>query len=134
MTRNKIVVRYQDGRILKGFTADFMPNKAVFHVAPEDDQQGSPLVTVSLQECKAIFFVKDFTGNASYQDKKEFDPNKTTGGRKIKVVFKDDETLVGTTQGYQPGRPGFFVFPADPQSNIDRSYVISAATKHVSFI
>jgi hypothetical protein len=55
-------------------------------------------------------------------------------GRKIRVRFKDGEVLVGTTQGYQPGRPGFFLVPADPGSNIERCYVISAATDEVTFL
>jgi hypothetical protein len=50
------------------------------------------------------------------------------------VVFQDGETLVGTTQGYDPTRPGFFVIPADPASNNDRCFVVTRATKTVSFI
>jgi hypothetical protein len=50
------------------------------------------------------------------------------------VVFKDEELLVGTTQGYQPGRPGFFVYPADTQSNNERCYVVSTAAKEVSIL
>ncbi len=134
MEQNKIVVRYTDGRIVKGFTVDFMPAKEMFHVTPAGSQPGGKAVTVSVKECKALFFVKDFAGNPQYQDRKEFEPGRGVGGRKIRVTFKDAETLVGTTQGYQPGRPGFFLFPADPNSNIDRSFVVSAATKEVSFL
>ncbi len=134
MIQNKIVVRYLNGKIVKGFTTDFMPNKEMFHLAVADAQPGSPLVTVNLKECKALFFVRDFDGDATRNDKKEFDPMKSAGGRKIKVVFKDNETLIGTTQGYDPSRQGFFFFPADSESNNERSYVIIAATKEVSFI
>jgi len=134
MVQNKIVVRYLKGDLIKGFTADFMPNKEVFHLTPGDAPPGSPPLTVNIKDCKALFFVKDFEGDAKYNDRKEFDPARNLGGRKIRVVFKDNEVMVGTTQGYQPGRPGFFVFPADPKSNIDRSFIVSAATKEVSFI
>ncbi len=132
--QNKIVVRYRDGRLMKGFTSDFMPNKDVFHVVPMDAPPDAKPGTVNMQELKAVFFVKDFVGNSGYNDKKYFDPAKPIAGRKIKVVFKDGETLVGTTQGYQPGRQGFFVFPADPQSNMERSYVVSLAVTSVSFL
>jgi hypothetical protein len=134
MIQNKIVVHYQDGRVMKGFTSDFMPNKDIFHLVPMDIPPGSLPLPVSVPESKAVFFVKDFKGNPQYQDKKEFDSTKPAMGRKIKVVFKDGELLAGTTQGYQPGRPGFFVFPVDQQSNIDRCFVVSAATKSVSFV
>jgi hypothetical protein len=50
------------------------------------------------------------------------------------VVFKDSEVILGTTQGYQPGRPGFFIFPADPRSNNERVYVVSSATQEISFV
>ena len=132
--QNKIVARYQDGRMLKGVTADFMPNKEVFHLVPVDAHPGDKPVTVNISELKAVFFVKDYAGNAQYKEKQQFDPSKPLAGRKIKVVFKDGETMVGTTQGYQPGRQGFFVFPADQQSNAERFYVVSASAKEVSFV
>ena len=46
----------------------------------------------------------------------------------------DGEVLVGTTTGYQPGRPGFFLVPADGDANIERCYVVTAATKDVGFL
>ncbi len=134
MIQNKVVVRYLDGRVLKGVTSDFMPNKDSFHLTPRDAKPDAQIHTVTIKDCKAVFFVKDFLGKPEYQDKKEFQADKTVGGRKIKVVFNDKEVLVGTTQGYQPGRPGFFLFPADPESNIDRCFVITAATQTISFI
>jgi len=134
MIQNKIVLRYQDGRVMKGFTTDFMPNKDIFHLLPMNAPPSSKPVPVMVQEFKAVFFVKDFMGDPMYHDKKEFEPAKPISGRKIKVVFKDGELLIGTTQGYQPGRSGFFVFPADSKSNIDRCYVVASATRAVSFV
>ena len=52
----------------------------------------------------------------------------------IKVEFKDSETLIGYTSGYSPGRVGFFVFPADPEDNNEKVFVVTAATKDVSFL
>jgi hypothetical protein len=132
--QNKIVVRYQDGRILKGTSADFMPNKDLFHIVPMDSPPGKKPEEIHAHELKAVFFVKDYNGNAQYKKRNEFSPGSSVAGRKIKVVFKDEELLVGTTQGYQPGRPGFFVFPADTQSNNERCYVVATAAKEVSFL
>jgi hypothetical protein len=134
MIQNKIVVRYQDGRMSKGYTSNFMPNKDIFHLLPLDAPAGSKPLDVYVNVLKAVFFVKDFNGDSQYQEKKTFDTVKPVVGKKIKVVFKDGEELVGTTQGYQPGRPGFFVFPADPGSNLDRVFIFSAATRMVSFV
>ncbi len=134
MIQNKIVVRYVDGQLLKGVTSDFFPNKDIFHVMPTEAPQGSKPVELSTQNLKAIFFVKGYEGNPDYKDKKEFDSGKAPVGRKIKIVFKDGELMVGTTNGYQPERPGFFIVPADPNSNIERCYILTSATQEVSFI
>lgn len=129
---NKVVVRFADGRILKGMTADFFPNKDLFHVSEAGTAPGTEPLEVRTSELKALFFVKDYAGNPGYQEAKEF--VRPPVGRAIRVVFKDGEVLVGTTTGYQPGRPGFFVEPADPGSNNERCFVISSATQEVSFI
>ena len=55
-------------------------------------------------------------------------------GLKIKVVFLDGETVVGTTQGYQPSRPGFFMVPADPDDNNERCYIVAAAAQSVTLL
>lgn len=134
MIQNKIVVRYQDGRLLKGITNDFFPNKDFFHMELMDALPGSKSLVLRVIELKAVFFVKGFGGNPNYNDKKEFDPAKSSVGRRIKVVFKDGELMVGTTTGYQSDRPGFFIVPADPDSNVERCFVVKAATQEVSLI
>ena len=134
MIQNKIVARYQDGRILKGYTGDFLPTKPAFHMTPIDAPRDAKPFDVQIAELKAIFFVKDFVGNRERKEIHEFPAGKPVVGRKIRVVFQDGETLVGTTQGYDATRPGFFVMPADPNSNNDRCFVVTRATKQVSFI
>jgi hypothetical protein len=134
MIQNKIVIHYQDGRLAKGITNDFFPNKESFHLIPADTYSGTIPMDVRVPELKALFFVRKFDGNPHYEDKKEFDPAKNLIGRKIKVTFKDGELMVGVTNGYDPNRPGFFVTPVDPISNIDRCFVVKAATREVSFL
>lgn len=130
---NKIVARYADGRMVKGTTVDFFPTKDLFHVSVTD-KEGSRLVEISLKDLKALFFVKDFAGNPGHVLKNDFDPARPTPGRRIKVVFKDGEVMVGTTTGYQPGRPGFFIVPADTGANTERCYVVASSTQDVSFV
>jgi len=134
MIQNKIVVRYQDGRIVKGTTGDFLPTKPVFHLTLIDAPRDAKPLEVQIAEVKAIFFVKDFVGDRERKKVQEFPTGKSVVGRKIRVIFQDGETLVGTTQGYDANRPGFFVIPADPSSNNDRCFVVTRATKQVSFI
>jgi hypothetical protein len=130
---NKVVVRFADGRIVKGTTADFFPNKDIFHVSVEAAPDGDKPLEVNTQDLKALYFVKDFEGNPQHGEGNQFDPSRPPAGRPIKVVFNDGEVLLGTTTGYQPKRPGFFVVPADASSNNERCYIVAAATKEVSF-
>lgn len=131
---NKVVARFADGRTVKGTTADFVPAKDLFHLNVMTDPVGAKPVEVHLRDLKALFFVKDFTGDSHHVDSNEFDPSRPPAGRKIRVEFADGEILVGTTTGYQPGRPGFFVMPADSGANMERCYVVTAATKKVNFL
>jgi hypothetical protein len=131
---NKIVARFADGRMLKGFTADFVPTKDRFHVSVAEAPAGSKPIQVEVKDLKALFFVKDFAGNAIHRDRNEFDPTRPPAGRKIKVLFKDGEVMIGTTVGYQPGRAGFFLVPADPEANTERCYVVSGAAESITFI
>lgn len=133
MTPNKVVAHYHDGRTLKGFVADFFPNKEVFHLVPSDTPKAAA-VTVRFNELKALFFVKDFKGNSPYHDRKEFKSDRAVIGRKIQVIFKDGEILLGTTQGFHSDRPGFFLIPADPRSNNERCFVFVAATRKIAFV
>ncbi len=134
MIPNKIVARYQDGRVLKGFTADFLPTKPLFHLTPIDAPPGAKGLAVQFADLKAIFFVRDLAGNPQRSDVQEFRPDKPAIGRKIRVDFRDGETIVGTTQGYDPSRPGFFIIPADQGSNNERCFVITSATQRVTFL
>ena len=131
---NKVVARFADGRTIKGSTADFVATKPAFHVAVADSPPRSKPVLVEIKDLKAVFFVKDLVGKPQQQDRQAFDPVHPVVGRKIKVVFQDGELLMGTTQGYKPGRPAFFLVPADRQSNIERCLVVVAATKEIAFL
>ena len=78
--------------------------------------------------------MKDFAGTPAHKSRNDFAEGRAAAGRKIQVVFKDGETLAGTTQGYQPGRPGFVMVPADPDANTERCYVVAAATKSITLL
>ena len=126
----KVVIRYLDGRVMKGFTQDFFPNKDRFHLHHAAKSSGES-VEVMLKDLKAIFFVQDFEGNAQYSERKSYGEGERAQGRKVEVTFADDEMLVGSTMGYDPNRPGFFIFPADPKSNNIRVFAVSSSVKKV---
>lgn len=133
MTHNKVVIRFRDGRLLKGSVSDFTPNRDLFHFKPTLAAPREKPLEVRFAELKALFFVRDFAGNPQRAEKRDSDPSPPAAGRRIRVVFQDGEVLVGTTNGYQPERLGFFVVPADRGSNNERCFVISSAAQQVSF-
>jgi len=129
MPGNRVVARFRDGRTVKGTTTDFLPTRDTLHI-----HTNGTVDTVQLAELKALFFVRDLVGDPGRQDSNEFDLARTVVGRKIRVEFADGEVLVGTTQGYQPERAGFFVVPADHDTNHERVFVLRASTRSVSLL
>lgn len=124
-----IVARFQDGKVLKGTSADFFPNRDQFHLRPTD---GGDVETVDIKDLKGVFFVNSFDGDAENRGRSDVD--RVGLGRKIQVDFKDGETLIGYTSGYSPGRKAFFVFPADPDSNNERAFIVTESTLKVAFL
>ncbi len=129
---NRIVARFQDGRVMKGFTTDFLPTKDRFHLTLEEQGAASVPIEVRVPELKALFFVKTFAGDSGHQ--RANDSGQGGPGRRLRVVFKDGEVMVGTTQGYDRSRPGFFVIPVDKGGNNERCFVVASATAEVTFV
>ena len=127
----KVVIRFADGRILKGYTNDFFPKKPAFHVGRGPSERGSQ---VAVDDLKAIFFVRDFEGDPDYVDRKEFTGQQSRFGKKMEITYYDGEVAVGSVLGYDPQRAGFFMVPSDDNSNNLKVFVVSAAVKHIRFL
>jgi len=127
---NKVVVRYLDGRVQKGTTEDFFPNRPSFHLRPLNSGE---VVDVLSKDLKAVFFVKDFVGDSTRTDARGFGRATVdiSRGKKIAIRFKDGELVFGFTLTYMPDRSGFFITPADPSSNNMRAYVLTHAAREI---
>jgi len=125
-----IVVRFKDGHVMKCFTKDFYPNKDNFHITSEDG------VThiLKISELKAIFFVKSLKGDKYRRDKNRFSVTSKVAGKKVGIKFKDGEKLVGTALNYNTKNKGFFVTPADEESNNEKVFIISNAVEKIVFV
>jgi len=119
-----------NGRILKGRLTSFQQSSGFVRII---DQATGFVESVRLDELKAVFFVRDFSGTPGHSDQKSFPPRPEYGRRTV-VRFQDGEELWGYTQGYSAERVGFFLFPADKSSNNERVYVVSASMESIRFL
>jgi hypothetical protein len=131
--RNRVVVHFKDGRVLKGYTHNFTPLKETIHLTSEQDKDTEDIYEISTADLKAIFFVKTFEGDKDYVEKKRFDEvdNPDLRGMKVKAEFSDGEIIRGTSLGYSRERKGFFIVPVDPQCNNERIYVLADALEDI---
>ena len=126
----KVVARYADGRLVKGYTFDFGPSQRRFHIFEQPFADG-PSVTVVVSELKAVFFVRDLVGNPARQDAQKFPAGGGLSGPHVEVRFRDGEVMVGAADSPMEDPTGFFLVPADPESNNLRVYVVATATRAV---
>ena len=129
MDQIKIIARYTDGRMIKGHTGNFSPHRSFFHMMPNE---GHEPVKLKMSELKAVFIVKDFGGNPRYRESRRFDDGSGWVSRKLKIQFSDGEVMHGSSMNYTPEAIGFFVQPADSNSNNDRVFIVNEAVETVS--
>jgi hypothetical protein len=129
-TWQKVIARFRDGRLVRGYTADFHPSKPQLHLSTEP--HSSDRLFLQLSQLKALFFVRDFAGDQMRVDRHDF--STAPAGRKVAVTFLDGEILIGSTLGCRSDGNGFFVHPADPRSNNVRVFVAPGATRQIKFL
>ena len=139
MFGKKVVVKFKDGHVLKGWTVNISPNKEVFYLHKHKEfgeEDKKDIIEVKLSSLRAVFFVKDHKGNKDYKKVRTFksQPKVTPSQRKIIVTCKDGEKLYGTTLGYNPNKKGFFIFPIDPKDNNERIFINQTAVKSVELL
>jgi small nuclear ribonucleoprotein (snRNP)-like protein len=135
MPGQKVVIKYQDGTIIKGWLNNFNPNREVFFVNPLKEYSDKDKLDINMQNLKAIFFVKDFVGDKNYQKVRSFEYYNidTPSQRRIIVHFKDGEDIYGTSYSYNPTKIGFFVYPIGHMDNNIRIFAINSAVENVEF-
>jgi hypothetical protein len=136
MDRQKVVLRFVDGKILKGYIEHFSPSDD--NISVVDDSSKNHLVRVN--DLKAIFFVRTFEGDRTYSDKKSF-TRAAPAGKKVFVRFYDGESMMGHIEGQVPWekgffleakKGGFFLIPVDKQSNNIKVFVVANSVQDVT--
>ena len=118
----RVVVRYADGRVLKGY-ADFDPEQSCLRLVPLGEPEADGL-EIPLAELKAVFFVRSFDGDPVHDESKDLYQPRPPDTRKVSVRFRDGEELVGHTRQLDRYRAGLFFTPLDPRSNNLRVFAV----------
>lgn len=139
---DKVVIRFADGRVVKGYLRSFSEASPVVTILDADSGE---LRSAEIQELKAIFFVRSFVGDAEYHELKTYGVRRSRGHR-IFIKFSDGEDMVGFLEGDVPWEKGFFlskrsregigfyILPADRLSNNSRIFVIASAVRDVTVV
>lgn len=135
----KVILRFTDGKMLKGFVRDLRLSEDHLFI---EDESGNQL-KVRLKELKAIFFVRRFEGDRTYQEKKSFSGTRPNSKR-VFVKFRDGENMIGFIEGEIPWQRGFFLesmkekgfylVPVDEASNNVKTLIITSAVLDVAMI
>jgi len=117
---NKIVVRFLDRSILKGTVMEeITPNTEKFTLI---ELGTGKRFSIDIENLKAIFFVRDFEGQVDVKKKQGFHTTHAFGIKTV-VKFQDGEVLYGFSVDYSPYTKGFFILPADAESNNIKTFV-----------
>jgi tetratricopeptide (TPR) repeat protein len=116
--RQRLVVRFGDGRLVYGYCLALNPKDHGFHLEVVERAEGITTGTttpVRFTDLKAVFFVKSFDGNFDKTLRyREWSPE----GNQMVVEFKDGEVIRGSTlHRYEPTDARFYMVPDDPNSN-----------------
>lgn len=136
----KAVLRFNDGKIRKGFIIDFSSETDAVSM----EEAGTHKVfTADIHLLKAIFFVRSFEGDRHYREKKSYGLTRPKG-RRIFIKFNDGEDMVGFLIGDLPwgkgfflsksenALKGFFISPTDEDSNNEKVFVVTSSIKDVT--
>ncbi len=129
--RQRLVVRFKDGKTLCGICFALNINGDGFHLDVVDKQGHTMDETrkIAFSDIKAVYYVKSFDGKF---DKSLVYRETQVNGTPLVVEFNDGEVLHGsTTKPYNGTDPRFYLIPEDPNSNNISALVEASAVKAV---
>lgn len=130
-TRQRLVVRFKDGRTEYGVCFALNPRDSGFHLDKVDKSGITTGNTIQVRyaDLKAVFYVKSFDGKYDKNQRyREWAPE----GNELVVEFNDGEIIRGATmQRYDPDDPRFYLVPQDPTTNNISILIERSAVKRI---
>lgn len=137
MDREKVVIRYLDGKIVKGHVLSFSPSDKEIIIEDFSLEKRS----INVEDLKAVFFVRTFEGDRNRVETKSF-LGTIPKGKRVFVRFKDGEAMTGYVEGEIPWKKGFFLesskgtgfflTPVDSHSNNIKVFIVAKAVRDVT--
>jgi hypothetical protein len=125
-SRRAVIARMRQGQLIPGYLdKGRLLTRGVLKMS---DQNGKP-VPVDIHKLKAVFFVRNFTGNRDYLEEKTLAQDPDRPGLRARIRFEDNEMLEGVAENSLEllVNPGFFFWPGDKKSNNVLVYVLKSA-------
>lgn len=119
----KVVLRMRDGHLKK---CSIYSNLAASYQTVKVLTTEGEVETVEISDLKAVFFVKDFAGNPGRHAQRVFRPGSPRAGTAVSVKFPDGEVIRGRVLNLAENKPGFFLYPADPEDNNELVFIVRA--------
>lgn len=126
-TDASVIVQLRDGRIGKGLAGAFSPMAPSFTL--NQLQPGKPPISIKLEDCLTIRFVRAYNGGGScattFPAKPA--PGPVTPGERVQVQLLDGEKLIGTALAHKDGE-SFILLPV-PGGNVKRAWISAKAIR-----
>lgn len=130
-TRQRLVVRFKDGRVARGVCFALSPRETTFHLDEMDEQGISSGSTTQIRysDIKAVFYVKSFDGKYDRSTRyREWTPE----GNEVVVEFSDGEIIRGCTlHPYNVEDSRFHLIPTEENTNNISILVEASAVANV---
>ena len=121
--RPAVIARARSGQLIPGYLEKGkLLTRGILKMT---DVSGEP-VPIDIHKLKALFFVRDFTGNRDYLEEKTLVDDPPRPGVRARLRFEDNEMIEGVTENSLDllVDPGFFFWPGDVRSNNRLIYVL----------
>lgn len=136
----KIVIQYGD-RVVKGTTVAQSPVSVEELLQSNQSEIASLQLQVlgtgivedfSIEDAKAIFFVKTFDGNSGHDPLHFHNYTPVIQGLWVRIQFQDEEVMEGIVHNTKTYvlEQGFFLIPTDPGNNNKLVYIIKKKLKN----
>ncbi len=136
----KLVAHFKDGGVARGYSRDFHPEGEIFHLMSWDGEVTSSR-KIHVDQLKALFHVKTWGTPGGHRERMREFPAEVPleelprqAAAKTIVEFYDGEEIWGYAHGYHSPAPGFFLFPADPQDNNHKIFVVRSSLANIQFL